>query len=1197
MKLDAHKSAHYNSFVTRNKRNERIFSNNLTDEKKTQLFNITHQALDPTKCNLEFITRALIDESDGLKLWSLLEQRFQTSPKNDFDKDDLRNEFKSMKQGVKETSEDYLKRVEKKIAYLDQYDIHPTAAEQVVVLLEGMASSVLLDPVVQLRTGQSSIYSDWIKPGDLKHTMQKALQHIKTTKRINEKIGGKNMDYKQAVNNPSTQANATTSSKETTPPPTTTSTTQPTFVKRSDKFKTALMQSSNKAAVIIQWWKKKVEGCSLHPKSEDHKFLQCHHVRNICADCDSVDALATVIAQGEQALERGTDPEGGGARARRMVSADQLHTLVQAKRAQQQQFSNSALPMETDYDTDNSASTVDDKTKSPREPYSPHLNLHICSNVISKLPSILKPPQSFRTPQKDRQVHFNTSVTQQQLIKSNMNVNYTPNNPTTSTTNKACTNSGCTNDMSELAELFEYIIPLHSNKYVTLGDDKTTLIIKGYGMMNYLLNGKRIRRFGYYVPGLGITLLSIKQHIKYKGCYFHAENDQVILAYPKAVLFTQTDPEFLLDIAPAKHLTHSYAFDEEKAIFSTTSDKRTLSVLESSKARYINTQRAQQSIANSIHISRAIHHAKEPTYEPQSPSLLSVHAAHPVTLQPLQTATIHTGVFVKLPQPITMKFILRQALQSKGVTLSSNGDSSFSSGEIMIHVTNNGNNTLTIKQGQRVADCTFYNCTNDCIILPPCQAPSNMMPLLQKETGPQQYHSSNKELAIASALRVAYETHTQSMANSLHDADEDENSEFMKSAHEPLPQDGQNKPHDKSTYFQKYQEPSQTELPPTLPQDRVNSSEPKHVSFSKDFIIQATGFHKSDFLLKHFHTISDQSVSIQATDRNPDLDEGETATLKSKRKSNTLSDTSKLKIGERYNMDIVYGPTVGIGGIKYALLLIDRKSKRKFIYGLKNLKQSILNALRQFLVDTGSPPKVIRTDFDHRLIGGQTRKFLLNKGIKVEAAPPKRQHQNGLVERHWQNIVTMARNWLKSQLLPSSFWFFAVKRAVEIANILPVESSSGIIYTPYERAYKRKVDFRSLFPMFSKAYVKTETEVGGSHLNKFKSQTLKTICVGRCPKSDSLLFYHPPSKTILSNADGYRFDNHTASGPQFGLHYDGGFYIPRKSNTPIHQRPSHEENDTAYLKRNNKYIPVTVLQVPIDEETEFSRFKIRQQAQ
>ena len=100
-----------------------------------------------------------------------------------------------------------------------------------------------------------------------------------------------------------------------------------------------------------------------------------------------------------------------------------------------------------------------------------------------------------------------------------------------------------------------------------------------------------------------------------------------------------------------------------------------------------------------------------------------------------------------------------------------------------------------------------------------------------------------------------------------------------------------------------------------------------------------------------------------------------------------VSDTSKLSPGEVYNMDIAYGPTVGIGRIKYALILIDRKTKRKLIYGLKNLKNSIRNALEQYLVDAGTKPRLIKTDFDHRLIGGKTRKYLLNRGVKVEAAP------------------------------------------------------------------------------------------------------------------------------------------------------------------------------------------------------------------
>ena len=72
--------------------------------------------------------------------------------------------------------------------------------------------------------------------------------------------------------------------------------------------------------------------------------------------------------------------------------------------------------------------------------------------------------------------------------------------------------------------------------------------------------------------------------------------------------------------------------------------------------------------------------------------------------------------------------------------------------------------------------------------------------------------------------------------------------------------------------------------------------------------------------------------------------------------------------------------------------------------------------MQQFVTDVGIKPKVIRTDFDKKLIRGPAKEFLDEQSIQVEGAPPKRQHQNGLVERAWQSAVIMARNWLKSSL-------------------------------------------------------------------------------------------------------------------------------------------------------------------------------------
>ena len=116
---------------------------------------------------------------------------------------------------------------------------------------------------------------------------------------------------------------------------------------------------------------------------------------------------------------------------------------------------------------------------------------------------------------------------------------------------------------------------------------------------------------------------------------------------------------------------------------------------------------------------------------------------------------------------------------------------------------------------------------------------------------------------------------------------------------------------------------------------------------------------------------------------------------------------------------------------------------------------------------------------------------------------------------------------------------------------------------------------------------------GGTHHNKFESQSLKTICVGKCPKSDSLLFYHPPSKTLISDADGHCFNNFSLSGPQFGLKYDGSYSITCKSAQPIHQQPQHELNETKFVKIGNQYKEANILHVPLDPEDNIYTVQMR----
>ena len=144
-----------------------------------------------------------------------------------------------------------------------------------------------------------------------------------------------------------------------------------------------------------------------------------------------------------------------------------------------------------------------------------------------------------------------------------------------------------------------------------------------------------------------------------------------------------------------------------------------------------------------------------------------------------------------------------------------------------------------------------------------------------------------------------------------------------------------------------------------------------------------------------------------------------------------------------------------------------------------------------------------------------------------------------------------------------------------------------VVTTPHEQVYKRKVDYRNLIPLFSIAHIKQVREQQQDN-NKWKSQSLKCIVVGKCNKSDSVLFYHPPSKQLLSSANGYKYDTFSPAGPQFNEEYDNRFiFNTRSSIETIHTPPSHEEGEIRYINNGEgKIMKVRVLSIPVDEEKE-----------
>jgi hypothetical protein len=175
-------------------------------------------------------------------------------------------------------------------------------------------------------------------------------------------------------------------------------------------------------------------------------------------------------------------------------------------------------------------------------------------------------------------------------------------------------------------------------------------------------------------------------------------------------------------------------------------------------------------------------------------------------------------------------------------------------------------------------------------------------------------------------------------------------------------------------------------------------------------------------------------------------------------------------------------------------------------------------------------------------------------------------------------MVSMARNWLASAELPSSFWFYAVHRASEVCNYFPYQLEDGTYTTPFELAHNEKPDLRVLFKLFSLAAVRRE-HIGDDKLTKFESQSLPMIAVGCCPNSNGLQFYNPINNTFVPSID-YKFQPNVTSGARFGYTYQPVTFIYRLDESTSIFAPKFALDSTVLVHTHSPPHEVKVIGIP-----------------
>lgn len=130
-------------------------------------------------------------------------------------------------------------------------------------------------------------------------------------------------------------------------------------------------------------------------------------------------------------------------------------------------------------------------------------------------------------------------------------------------------------------------------------------------------------------------------------------------------------------------------------------------------------------------------------------------------------------------------------------------------------------------------------------------------------------------------------------------------------------------------------------------------------------------------------------------------------------KSNKSPIPRSLHLFDAAHLDIGYGDSIAPGGIKYVLLLVDRKTRISIERPLQSMSSTdIIHQLKYIATTFGGLPKTIYTDFENKLLSKAVTILCNTHGSRLLACPHSQQNQNGLCERRWQSLQCMARAYL-----------------------------------------------------------------------------------------------------------------------------------------------------------------------------------------
>ena len=152
----------------------------------------------------------------------------------------------------------------------------------------------------------------------------------------------------------------------------------------------------------------------------------------------------------------------------------------------------------------------------------------------------------------------------------------------------------------------------------------------------------------YFVPDLGCSLFSGRQHVKYQGYHFHAENNTCTLAFPNFIIEPKMDPEIMVLIKKATQSTN-LAFDETVVELAKEAPTATSLVAKQTYMQPEFTTDQKAKFAKEVTFQLCHEHASLPSRSSPDAIGYGITSIHSMMINPGNIVKIHTGLSCAIP--------------------------------------------------------------------------------------------------------------------------------------------------------------------------------------------------------------------------------------------------------------------------------------------------------------------------------------------------------------------------------------------------------------------------------------------------------------------------------------------------------------------------------------------------------------------